>query len=103
MRPNHRRLETAACGGLSDYPVTPSEEPGSADEALIGHSGSWRFARLSLSSRFGPSAGPPFKKTADTVTNLPAFRTSLQPRNVLSSYRTRGRRQCCTEADCMAT
>ena len=24
MRPDHRRLETAARGGLSDYPVTPS-------------------------------------------------------------------------------
>jgi hypothetical protein len=27
----HRRLETAARGGLPDYPVTPSQEPGSAD------------------------------------------------------------------------
>jgi hypothetical protein len=29
-------LETAARGGLLDHPVTPSQEPGSADEALIG-------------------------------------------------------------------
>jgi hypothetical protein len=36
MRPDHRRVETAARRGLSDYPVTPSEEPGSADEAVIG-------------------------------------------------------------------
>jgi hypothetical protein len=36
MRPDHRRVETAARSGLSDYLVTPSWEPGSDDEALIG-------------------------------------------------------------------
>jgi hypothetical protein len=36
MRPDHRQLETATSGGLSDYPVTPSKEPGSVDEAVIG-------------------------------------------------------------------
>jgi hypothetical protein len=37
MRPGHRRLETATCGGgLSHRPVTPSSDPGSADEAVIG-------------------------------------------------------------------
>jgi hypothetical protein len=31
----HRQLETADRSGLSDYPVTPSQEPGSAGEAVI--------------------------------------------------------------------
>jgi hypothetical protein len=36
IRPDHRWLETAICGGWSDHPVTPSSEPDPADEGVVG-------------------------------------------------------------------
>jgi hypothetical protein len=36
VRPDHRRLETASIGGLSDHPGFAFVEPGSADEAVAG-------------------------------------------------------------------
>ena len=65
MRPDHRRLETAARGGLSDYPVTPSKEPGSAGEAVIGLEPVGRDCpgsfHLSGTPRFAQTDGRPLR------------------------------------------
>ena len=60
MRPDYRRLEAAARAGLAR---TPSEEPGSADEALIGSSRrELPLAETAYSSAVPPKGIPGFRR-----------------------------------------
>jgi hypothetical protein len=50
VRPDDRRLETVARGGLSDYPVTPSQEPDSGRRSRDG-AREWPGCRLPTLSK----------------------------------------------------